>query len=90
MVPLDATLAVAGMHCGGCAAALEGALAKLPGVMSARVDFARSQAWLQLADANALSAAREAVTGLGFTTDTAVTAPVAAPPAAAGQSRGAA
>jgi len=34
------TLAVSGMHCAGCARTIEGALADLPGVASAAVNFA--------------------------------------------------
>ena len=61
-------LSVTGMHCGGCAARLEGALKGLPGVLEAEVNFATSMASVRLAGGASLSEENlvEVIEGAGF------------------------
>ncbi|MBU4418587.1 MAG: heavy-metal-associated domain-containing protein, partial [Candidatus Omnitrophica bacterium] len=40
-------LNISGMHCASCASNIEGALKRLPGVFSARVNFATEKAYLE-------------------------------------------
>lgn len=62
----ELTLGIAGMHCAGCAARLEKVLNALPGMASARVDFAAKSATLTLAAPLPAAELRQAVEGAGF------------------------
>lgn len=59
-------LAVPGMRCAGCISKLEGGLARLPGVISARVDFGAKQVVVQHEAGVDLPRLLAAVEALGF------------------------
>jgi len=63
--PGDRVLLIGGMHCGGCARAIEDRLKRVGGVSRAVVDFASGSA-LVLADDAAANAAVDVVRGLGY------------------------
>jgi heavy metal translocating P-type ATPase len=58
---------VTGMHCGHCAAAVEEALAALPGVKKAKADHEQNRAVISVAAAVPADAIKAAVEGAGFT-----------------------
>ncbi|MHC5024176.1 MAG: heavy-metal-associated domain-containing protein [Planctomycetota bacterium] len=58
--------AVEGMHCGGCAKAIEGTVAKLPGVASCEASFEDGAATVVTSDPSASAAVIEAIVGLGY------------------------
>jgi Cu+-exporting ATPase len=61
------TLSIGGMSCASCAAKIEKALAGVPGVMSASVNFAAEEATVEYLPTEAgLDAIKAAVTGLGY------------------------
>ena len=59
-------LQISGMTCDGCATHIEQALAKVPGVRSARVSYAAGTAQLTLASDTPLVGLTSAVASLGF------------------------
>ena len=66
-VPLTALLALEGMHCASCAAAVERQLQTCPGVLNAQVSFASDSVLLEWNEAIApLSSLKEAVRTLGY------------------------
>jgi Cu+-exporting ATPase len=59
---------IRGMHCAACAANIEKSLKKLPGVQSARVNFAAAKAWIEFDPSRTgLAAFRKAVADAGYT-----------------------
>jgi Cu+-exporting ATPase len=61
------TLAVTGMHCGGCARRIERALAGVDGVLGVQADFARAQ--VRVATASGVDAkhlVQSTIDGLGY------------------------
>ena len=58
---------VTGMHCGHCAAAVEQALAALPGVKKAKADHEQNRAVISAAAEVPADAIRAAVEAAGFT-----------------------
>jgi len=60
-------MTIAGMHCNGCALGTQGALERLPQVISAKVSFADKQAVVEVEEAAYdESALRQAVKNAGF------------------------
>jgi Cu+-exporting ATPase len=68
--PARVLLRVRGMHCAACAASIERELSKTPGVQAASVNFATSQAAIEVAASadqqNMASLAQDAIEKLGF------------------------
>ena len=63
----ESSLRVAGMHCAACALAIEGALAKVPGVLEARVNAAAHTAHVRWKpEATQASALVQAVQRAGY------------------------
>lgn len=63
------TITISGMNCGHCAAAVEAALAAVPGVSAASVDLAAKQASVDAAPDVSEAALREAVEEAGYTVE---------------------
>lgn len=65
--PGSVTIKVEGMTCGGCAASLEQALKKTPGVEDAKVSYEKGEAWVKYDDQKVtLAKLREVIKDTGF------------------------
>lgn len=64
---MKTVIKIEGMSCGGCRAAVEGALRKVPGVLSAAVSLEKAEAAVEFDEKKtALSELRAAVENAGF------------------------
>ncbi|MCS6869559.1 heavy metal translocating P-type ATPase [Thermus sp.] len=62
-----AEIPIRGMTCAACAARVEGAIGRLPGVLSARVNLATERAWVEyLPDTLSLARIRQAIREAGY------------------------
>ena len=64
---MNKTIAIEGMNCGHCTAAVEKALRATAGVNDVSVDLATKQAVVDVADSVSDDLLKAAVTGAGFT-----------------------
>lgn len=60
------TLTIAGMTCEGCAAAIQAALSKVPGVTGVSVSYAEGRAWVAAGASVTAEALRKVVTKTGY------------------------
>ncbi|MDR3308236.1 MAG: cation transporter [Coriobacteriales bacterium] len=63
---METQVKVEGMSCGHCTAAVEGEIAKIPGVETVKADLAQGLATVKHDGSVALDAIREAVEEAGF------------------------
>ncbi len=63
----EATIPIGGMSCAACAARIEKAVAKVPGVSSVSVNYAAEKAFVRYGQATRLSEIKQAITKAGYT-----------------------
>ncbi|HWB19432.1 MAG TPA: heavy metal-associated domain-containing protein [Phycisphaerales bacterium] len=61
------TFHVTGMHCASCEEAIQGSVAKIPGVQECTASHDKEEVTVKLTDAHAEDAVKKAITGLGYT-----------------------
>ena len=63
---MDITLAIEGMHCGGCVSSVEKALSAVPGVTKVAVSLEKATAEVTADDTVSRAALAEAIEDAGF------------------------